>query len=128
MNFLETPVIPMRIGISQRAQQKGITKIAGLLRYEDGNILLEFRITNNKMKVTSPKTVAIHIEDLRGVELKKGLFRTKLRLKVNKLDVLDPFPFITKDSLLVWAWKREHNQFEHLLSRINIDRSESMWG
>lgn len=127
MNFLESPVVPIRIGLTTQAHQKGITKIAGLMRYEERKIVLEYRITNNKMKITKPKTLEIDIKDIRELVLKKGWFRIRLKLKTRRLAVFKDFPFITGDKMLIWSWKREHNQMEHLVSQIRMDRSEDLW-
>lgn len=127
MNFLESPVVSMRIGLTTQAHQKGITKIAGLMRYEERKILLEYRITDNKMKITEPRTLEIDISDIRELVLKKGWFRSRLKLKTRRLAVFKDFPFITGDKMLVWAWKREHTQMEHLVSQIRMDRSEDLW-
>lgn len=127
MNFLESPVVPFRIGLTTQAHQAGITRIAGLMRYEERKIILEYRITDNKMKITEPRTLEIDIADIRELVLKKGIFRTKLQLKTRRLAVFKDFPFITGDKMLVWAWKREHHQMEHLASQIRMDRSEDLW-
>ncbi len=127
MHFLESPVVPFRIGLTTQAHQSGITKIAGLMRYEKRKIVLEYRITDNRMQITEPRTLEIDITDIRELVLRKGIFRSKLQLKTRRLTVFKDFAFITGDKMLVWAWKREHHQMEHLVSQIRMDRSEDLW-
>ncbi len=99
--------LPVTIEATTADLVQGTISIEGLLSYRDRTLTLEYRVTDMSMQPSAVRTLDLSLADLREVELKKGLFGTKIVVRPQRLALFEQMPGVTGDELTLKVKRRD---------------------
>jgi hypothetical protein len=99
--------IPVKIQLNDEDyMQEDLYEASGLLKYRDQTLVLEYRTSGIDLVKSDVSVATIPLCEVRSVDLKKGLFSTKIIIGVNSLSVLNDLPGGEGDALTLRVpWK-----------------------
>ncbi|NLO20310.1 MAG: hypothetical protein GX121_10650 [Ignavibacteria bacterium] len=107
---------------------KGLAETTGILRYENGSILIEFQTKDSFIGFiqTGIKFIKISVESIAHIELKKKFFYTQIIIKPLSLLSLKELKGYNKPELILFIEKKYREEAQQFISYINLLKAESI--
>ncbi len=120
--------VPVSVEVSVSEVMQGIFAIEGELNYADETITFAYKTTGKKSRKSALETFELSLDEVREVQLKRGLGWTKIVLRPSRLITLERVPWASADEI-VFQVKRKHraqaaalvSELEHALSETDAD-------
>jgi hypothetical protein len=103
----EIQSVPFTIDPELSDIRKGWITISGVLRMEQGGIVLEYRTSVATLERSEISQRSISLDDLTRVDYRRGIFGAKLILQAKSLAVFDGMPGSSEDRLVLGITRRD---------------------
>lgn len=117
--------IPVKIQLNDEDYMQGdLYEASGLLKYRDQALVLEYRTSGIDLVKSDVSVATIPLREVRSVDLKKGLFSTKIIIGVNSLSVLNDLPGGEGDALALRVPWKERARASAFIAFLRAELSE----
>ncbi len=120
--FLKNIFIPFEI----KDQYSGLAKSSGILKFDNGCLVCEFRTKDTILGIlkSSIKEIRIPVQDLLSVEYKKKMFGDKIFIRTKSMEYISYFPGLDSNEICLKINKQSRDFAQRLSSGVTLMISE----